>query len=184
MYSFNAIWGRIRTPPAQARQGPRHNPSAPPRRGLLRRLRGGRLTTTLPLPTSSSIGWAWPLSPASGRPASASAPSWPCANISNAASTTKGSPPPATSSAASCPGPPKAASSAAPYGSAIPAEHPWSVTFGPETGQSRPERGGPISRLSRAGGNPNPRLPSHPENKKALPLPSPPPIRPDLCAGK
>ena len=31
--------------------------------------------------------------------------------------------------------------------------------------------GGPICRLSRAGGNPNPRLPSHPDPKEALPLP-------------
>ena len=42
--------------------------------------------------------------------------------------------------------------------------------------------GGPISRHSRAGGNPNPRLPSHPEPKEALPLPYPPPFRPVLCA--
>ena len=44
--------------------------------------------------------------------------------------------------------------------------------------------GAPISRHSRAGGNPNPHLPSHSEPKEELPLPlpSPPPFRPILCA--
>ncbi len=36
--------------------------------------------------------------------------------------------------------------------------------------------GGPISRLSRESGNPNLRLPSHPEPKEALPLPLPLPL--------
>ena len=44
--------------------------------------------------------------------------------------------------------------------------------------------GGPISRHSRACGNPNPRLPSHQELKEEPPLPSPPPFRPILCAEK
>ena len=44
--------------------------------------------------------------------------------------------------------------------------------------------GGPISRHSRACGNPTPRLPSHQELKEAPPLPFPPPFRPILCAEK
>ncbi len=44
--------------------------------------------------------------------------------------------------------------------------------------------GGPITRHSRAGGNPNPRLPSHQEPGEALPIPSPPSFQPDLCAEK
>ena len=38
------------------------------------------------------------------------------------------------------------------------------------------------TRLSRAGGNPNPGLTSHPEPKEALPPLPAPPIGPDLCA--
>ncbi len=61
---------------------------------------------------------------------------------------TKGSPPLATSSAASCPGPPRAASSAPPSGPAAPSHRSRCP------GKSQ-------TCHSRAGGNPNPGLPSH-----------------------
>ena len=156
-------------PPASFCPRPLRGPRTPRRRAPVPGLEPPTTPTANPCPTPSRR------SRRCVKPVFATLPSSTFRDTYGAASTTTAAPSLADSSNPCCLGPPTPASSAP----------PCAGTPAPGTdhqGNPVSNAGGRVPRLSRAGGNPNPGLTSHPEPKEALPPLPAPPIRTNLCA--